>query len=73
MRANSTRIAVLEHDLLGVTPVGPAAASIALRQAGNCFEHQPVAEIDDSPTSHARCAACGHHLTLDAGGTWARQ
>jgi hypothetical protein len=71
--ANATAIAVLEHDLLGITPKpGSAAAlAVALRQAGACLTHQP-AEVtslsDRAPV--AICVRCGHHMVQDGDGRW---
>ncbi|MFJ2717426.1 hypothetical protein [Streptomyces sp. NPDC087437] len=71
--ANPTTIAVLEHDLLGIQPEpGTAAAlTIALRNAGNCFEHQPI----DATTREDRgrtglCARCGQSMIQTDGGYW---
>ncbi|WP_394425453.1 hypothetical protein [Streptomyces sp. SGAir0957] len=61
-RADRVRIAVLEHDLLGIAPEpGTAAAlTIALRRAGTCFEHDPVETTDFGDTrAHGLCGRCG--------------
>jgi hypothetical protein len=64
--ANPTRIAVLEHDLLGVTPKpGTAAAAvIALRSIGTCIEHDPidVGTLGQIPGTSVICGRCGNHL-----------
>ncbi|MEU8473749.1 hypothetical protein [Streptomyces hygroscopicus] len=72
-RANPTRIAVLEHDLLGIPPEpgSMAALTIALRRTASCMEHDPVdtSTVSDShPT--ALCAGCGRHMVQDSEGRW---
>lgn len=73
-RANPTRIAVLEHDLLGIPPQpGTAAAlAIALRRTGTCLEHDAadVTGFGDARPS-AVCVRCGVHLVQGEGGGWA--
>lgn len=73
-RANATRIAVLEHDLLGITPrPGTATAAVlALRRAGNCIEHDPVdaSPISQPPGTLTICCRCGNPLELRDTGTW---
>lgn len=67
-RANTTRIAVLENDLLGIPPKpGTAAAAVlTLRQAGTCIEHDPldVAEFGKPPGTQIICGRCGRKLEL---------
>ncbi|WP_330339394.1 hypothetical protein [Streptomyces sp. NBC_00557] len=69
-RPNPTHIAVLEHDLLGISPEpGTAAAAILLlRRAGSCFEHQPMHSATPEPTG--RCARCGAPMRMGPNGTW---
>ncbi|MFF6829629.1 hypothetical protein [Streptomyces longwoodensis] len=72
-RANPTRIAVLEHDLLGIKPEPGTAAALAigLRRLGTCFEHQPVETTtlgDPQPTG--LCTRCGAAMLLDEHGHW---
>ncbi|MFJ3793881.1 hypothetical protein [Kitasatospora sp. NPDC090091] len=71
-RPNPVRIAVLEHDLLGIPPQpGTAAAlAIALRRVATCIEHQPVdvTALTD-PAPNAVCSGCGQHL-LHTDGQW---
>ncbi|MEO3978785.1 hypothetical protein [Streptomyces sp. CAU 1734] len=67
-----TRIAVLEHDLLGITPPDGSAAAltIALRATGTCLAHDPIATTtlrDPAPT--AVCARCGQCMVY-RDGTW---
>lgn len=72
-RANPTRIAVLEHDLLGIPPEpGTAAAlTIALRRAGTCMTHEPVdVTTFGDPRPVGQCGRCGAHMVLDDGGAW---
>jgi hypothetical protein len=73
-RANATRIAVLEHDLLGVSPApGTAAAvALALRRAGTCFEHQPVdvTTWSDEPGRQMLCTGCGNYVLPTDDGRW---
>lgn len=73
-RANSTRIAVLEHDLLGIAPPPGSAASavIALRKAGTCMQHRPIdtSHLSDRPGSRAICAGCGHEMRQTQDGAW---
>jgi hypothetical protein len=72
-RANPTRIAVLEHDLLGVQPEpgSPAALALALRRTSDCITHQPV---DITTLSDRRpvglCQSCGRHMVHDTNGEW---
>lgn len=70
VRANPTRIAVLEHDLLGIPPQPGTAAAliIAMRRIGTCTEHAPVETtgLDDArPT--ALCTRCGVAMVLEDG------
>jgi hypothetical protein len=67
-RANPTRIAVLEHDLLGIQPEPGtiAALAVVLRKAGTCIEHKPVQAAPDS----AVCTGCGRTMHLKEDGTW---
>jgi hypothetical protein len=72
-RANPTRIAVLEHELLGIPPEpGTAAAvTVALRRAGTCLNHDPVdVTCVDDPGPNAMCAGCGAAMVLGAQGSW---
>jgi hypothetical protein len=71
-RANPVRIAVLEHDLLGIAPTpGTAAAlAVALRRTGTCVTHQPidVTGLADS-RPNAICGPCGQ-LLVNTNGEW---
>lgn len=61
-RANPTRIAVLEHDLLGIKPVpgSPAALAVALRRTATCIEHRPVeTTVLHDLRRTAICTGCG--------------
>lgn len=73
-RANPTRIAILEHDLLGIPPQpGTAAAAvIALRRTGTCIQHQPVdvGTLGDLPGTRILCTGCGNHLVGTEDGRW---
>lgn len=71
-RANPTRIAVLEHDLLGIPPEpGTAAAlTIALRRLGSCIEHEPVETTGLGEQPNAMCTRCGATMVQDDDGTW---
>lgn len=72
--ANPTRIAVLEHDLLGIPPEpGTAAAlTIAIRRTGTCFKHDPVdVTVLGDPQPSAVCARCGNCMVLNEDGAWA--
>lgn len=75
-RANPTRIAVLEHDLLGIQPEpgSVAAVTVALRKAAaNCMAHQPVETTTfGDPGPIGLCARCGCSMVQDAGGVWIR-
>lgn len=75
LHANPTRIAVLEHDLLGIPPrPGSAAAlTIALRAAGTCIEHDPadIGTLGDRPGTRVLCTRCGNHLVAGDSGGWA--
>lgn len=69
-RANPTRIAVLEHDLLGIPPEpGSAAAlTIAMRRTGKCVEHQPVETTGfGEARPNGLCTQCGVVMVLDEG------
>ncbi|MGW4028230.1 hypothetical protein ACWEFL_02740 [Streptomyces sp. NPDC004838] len=71
-RPDYTRIAVLEHDLLDISPPpgSPAALIIHLRSTGTCLNHTPVATTTvGAPTPTALCARCGHCL-INQDGTW---
>lgn len=74
MQADPTRIAVLEHDLLGVPPEPGtyAAALITIRTTGTCIEHQPVdiSTLGDLPETRMLCTRCGNYLVPAGGGTW---
>ncbi|MGW2209934.1 hypothetical protein [Streptomyces sp. NPDC001781] len=72
-RANPTKIAVLEHDLLGILPQPgtSAAAVIALRRVGTCLTHQPVDTTTlGSPQSVGVCGRCGAAMVLGDDGGW---
>lgn len=72
-RPNQARIAVLEHDLLGVRPLpGTAAAlTVSLRSAGMCLTHQPIADTNVvGPVSSGVCARCGRPMALGESGNW---
>ena len=67
-RANHTRIAVLEHDLLGIKPEPGSAAALVItfRQVGDCFTHDPVDTTTLSdPVPTATCDRCGKHRQID--------
>ncbi|WP_234427273.1 hypothetical protein [Streptomyces capuensis] len=70
-RADPTRIAVLEYELLGIAPEAGsvAAATIALRRAGTCLSHNPVDVSTISEPGLTMCGRCGCFLVLD-GGVW---
>lgn len=72
-QANPIRIAVLEHDLLGIQPEpgSPAALAIALRRAGTCISHQPI-EVTalNEWRRKAICTGCGAHMVQNDTGTW---
>ncbi|MGA5604016.1 hypothetical protein ACPCUF_23770 [Streptomyces griseoincarnatus] len=69
-RANPTRIAVLEHDLLGIPPEPGSAAAlvVALRRTGTCVEHEPV---ETTTFGEARltglCTRCGAAMVEEEG------
>jgi hypothetical protein len=67
-RANPTRIAVLEHDLLGIQPEpgSVAALAVGLRRAGTCIEHKPI----QAASSSTMCTGCGRTMHLKEDGTW---
>ncbi|MFH9823025.1 hypothetical protein [Streptomyces bobili] len=71
-RANPNRIAVLEHDLLGIPPKpGTAAAlTIAMRRIGTCFEHEPVETTGLGEKPNALCTRCGAAMVLGDEGDW---
>lgn len=72
-RPNYTRIAVLEHDLLGIQPEPSTAAAliIGLRGAGTCLTHQPVdTSTLDSAVRSGLCSRCGRTMILGDGGCW---
>lgn len=72
-RANPTRIAVLEHDLLGIQPEpgSHAALAIALRRTGTCIRHQPVEVTSFSdPRPVGLCTGCGANMVLNDTGHW---
>lgn len=74
-RANPTRIAVLEHDLLGIQPEpGTAAAvTIALRKTSDCIQHRPVEiTVLGDPGPIAMCNGCGAHLVQNGEGDWVK-
>jgi hypothetical protein len=66
--ANPTRIAVLEHDLLGIQPEPGtiAALAVVLRKAGTCIEHKPV----QAGAGSTMCTGCGRTMHLKEDGTW---
>ncbi|QJT04369.1 hypothetical protein G9272_32140 [Streptomyces asoensis] len=72
-RANPTRIAVLEHDLLGIPPEPGTAAAlvVAMRMTGTCLEHDPadVTGFGDARSSGV-CVRCGVRMVLDEDGEW---
>ena len=72
-RTSSTRIAVLEHDLLGIQPAPGTAAALAvgLRGTGTCITHQPVADTEVvGPITSGTCARCGSRMVLGESGAW---
>jgi hypothetical protein len=72
-RADHTRIATLEFDLLGIEPEpgSAAAAHIASRQTRDCEHPCPVNITSFSdPAPVALCSGCGLHLVHDANGSW---
>ncbi|MEU5442733.1 hypothetical protein [Streptomyces griseofuscus] len=72
-RPDYVRIAVLEHDLLGIQPrPGTAAALIVkMRRAGTCLAHQPVdTSILGDPAPTGLCGRCGHAMVLGSDGNW---
>lgn len=72
-RANHTRIAVLEHDLLGIKPEpgSMAALTIAMRRTATCLEHQPIETTTFSdPYTTAMCAGCGGVMVQGDDGAW---
>jgi hypothetical protein len=71
-RANPTRIAVLECDLLGIQPEPGTAAwvVVALRQFGNCLAHQPADVTICGGAHHARCIRCGRSMIQGDDGVW---
>ncbi|MER6832690.1 hypothetical protein ABT320_01650 [Streptomyces cellulosae] len=72
-RANPTRIAVLEHDLLGIPPKpGSAAAlAIAMRRTGTCIDHDPVEMTGfGEARPNGLCTRCGAAMVLDDEGAW---
>lgn len=75
-RANPTRIAVLEHDLLGIQPEpgSTAAVTIALRKAAaNCSAHEPVeTPTFATPGRVGLCARCGCNMIQDGQGEWVK-
>lgn len=72
-RANPTRIAVLENDLLGIPPKPgtTAAAIVALRRVADCSEHVPVdtTELGDL-RPQGMCTRCGKRMVEDEAGQW---
>jgi hypothetical protein len=72
--ANPTRIAALEHDLLGIRPEPGtwAAVTLALRQAGTCLTHRPVdvSVFGEPPGSRVVCAGCGRPMRIGDAGEW---
>jgi len=69
-RPDPARIAVLEHDLLGIAPQpGTAAAALVARR--HCTDvHHPldITPLGGPPT--ALCARCGRHMVPDEQGRW---
>ncbi|GGR71069.1 MULTISPECIES: hypothetical protein [Streptomyces] len=67
-RANATRIAVIEHDLLGIPPEPGSAAAlvIAMRRTGTCIEHEPVETTGfHEARRHGLCTRCGAAMVLE--------
>ncbi|WP_143685485.1 hypothetical protein [Streptomyces sp. 1222.2] len=71
-RPSLARIAVLEHDLLGIQPEPGTAAALAVwtRRLGQCWQHQPAATVGEIPIEKAVCTQCGRRLILNDGGYW---
>lgn len=71
-RADRTRIAVLEHDLFGVTPEPGTAAALAIahRTVSPCTTHTPVEATTFSGPPTAYCTRCTSHMTLGPDGEW---
>ena len=66
-RANPTRIAVLEHNLLGIPPQPGTAAAlvIGMRRLGTCTEHEPVETTGLGERPNGLCTRCGAAMLLD--------
>lgn len=75
-RANPTRIAVLEYELLGIppTPGTAAAVAIALRKAAaECMSHDPVDTTSfATPGRTGLCRRCGCSMVQDGQGNWVK-
>jgi hypothetical protein len=71
-RPNLVRIAVLEHDLLGIQPEPGTAAALAVgtRRLGQCWQHKPAATLGPVPIEEAVCIQCGRQMKLDSEGHW---
>lgn len=71
-RPSPVRIAVLEHDLLGVQPEPGTAAALAVgtRRLGQCWQHQPAATLGPIPVEEAVCTQCGRPMALNEEGHW---
>jgi hypothetical protein len=72
-RSNPVRIAVLEHDLLGIAPQPGtmAAMVIALRQVGTCLQHLPIETTAlGDPRPVGLCQRCGNRMVQDEQGQW---
>jgi hypothetical protein len=77
-RANPTRIAVLEHDLLGIQPEPgtPAAFAVVLTKlvAPDVCPHEGV--VETTMLGQARhvgiCCRCGADMVEDDAGDWVR-
>jgi hypothetical protein len=72
------RIAVLEHDLLGIQPEPgtPAARAVALSKPvdqATC-PHDDVVEVAELAQARATglCTACGASMVADDNGNWQR-
>lgn len=72
-RPDYTRIAVLEHDLLGIQPEPSTAAAliIGMRRTGTCFTHQPVdTSVLNDPVRNGLCGRCGQAMVIGDDGNW---
>jgi hypothetical protein len=67
-RANPTKIAVLEHDLLGIPPEPGSAAAlvVAMRRPASCVEHEPVETTGfGEARPNGLCTRCGVAMVLE--------